>query len=243
MNLSNIQNPAQPQPLPSVSPSSPDSPVSPAVAQTTLPDSAQSSASQLSNTQLSAGQFNDEQLNDEQSETLHLSLWQQIQEDWEAHGRDWTKPGFRAVAVYRFGVWRMKVQPKLLRAPLSVLYGMLYRKMRNGYGIELPYTTKLGRRVIIEHQGGIVIHGFCEIGDDCIIRQGVTLGNRYLDRPLEAPKLGSRVNVGAGAKILGGVTIEEDATIGANAVVLANVPAGQTAVGIPAKLLKSREIQ
>lgn len=169
----------------------------------------------------------------------HLSLWQQIQEDWQAHGRDWTKPGFRAVAVYRFGVWRMTIQPKVLRAPLSLLYGMLYRKVRNGYGIELPYTTKLGRRVIIEHQGGIVIHGFSEIDDDCIIRQGVTLGNRYLDRPLEAPKLGKRVNVGAGAKILGGLTIGDDASVGANAVVLANIPAGKTAVGIPAKLLKS----
>ncbi len=174
---------------------------------------------------------------DPRAASAKLSLWQQIQEDWEAHGRDWTKPGFRAIAVYRFGVWRMTVQPKLLRAPLSVLYGMLYRKMRNGYGIEVPYTAQIGRRVIIEHQGGIVIHGYCEIGDDCIIRQGVTLGNRYLDRPLEAPKLGQRVNIGAGAKILGGVTLGDDASVGANAVVLSSIPAGRTAVGIPAKLL------
>lgn len=173
--------------------------------------------------------------------TQPLSLWQQIIEDWVAHGKDWTKPGFRAVAIQRFGVWRMTIKPILLRAPLSILYRMLFRKARNTYGIELPYTVKLGRRVIIEHQSAIVIHGACEIGDDCIIRQGVTLGNRYLERPLEAPKLGKRVNVGAGAKIFGNVTIGDDANIGANAVVLKDIPAGATAVGIPAKIIKTAE--
>lgn len=172
-------------------------------------------------------------------EATSLSLWQQIKEDWIAHDRDWTKPGFRAVAVYRFGVWRMKIQPLLLRAPLSMLYRALFRKIRNTYGIELPYSAKLGRRVIIEHQSCIVIHGDCVIGDDCIIRQGVTLGNRYLDQPFDAPKLGSRVNVGAGAKIFGNVTIGDDANIGANAVVLCDVPVGATAVGIPAKIINS----
>jgi serine O-acetyltransferase len=174
-----------------------------------------------------------------QVETPALGLWQQIKEDWIAHGRDWTKPGFRAVAVQRFGVWRMKVEPKLLRAPLSILYRSLYRKIRNTYGIDLPYSVKLGRRVVIEHQSAIIIHGSCTIGDDCIIRQGVTLGNRYLDKPLESPQLGDRVNVGAGAKILGKVNLGDDVNIGANAVVLSDVPAGKTAVGIPAKILAS----
>ncbi|NEO69393.1 serine O-acetyltransferase [Moorena sp. SIO3H5] len=174
--------------------------------------------------------------------TDNLGLWQQIKEDWKAHGCDWTKPGFRAVAVQRFGVWRMKIEPKLLRAPFSILYRALYRKVRNTYGIELPYTVKLGRRVIIEHQSGIVIHGDCTIGDDSIIRQGVTLGNRYLDRPLDAPILGKSVNVGAGAKIFGKVTIGNGANIGANAVVLSDVPAGATVVGIPAKVIKLRSL-
>ncbi|HEY9642032.1 MAG TPA: serine acetyltransferase [Coleofasciculaceae cyanobacterium] len=169
-----------------------------------------------------------------------LTLWQQIKEDWQAHGCDWSKPGFRAIAVYRFGVWRMQVEPKIMRAPLSLLYRSLYRKIRNGYGIDLPYTVKLGRRVVIEHQNGIIIHGYSEIGDDSIIRQGVTLGNRYLDRPFDAPKLGARVNVGAGAKILGGVTLGDGASVGANAVVLSDIPAGQTAVGIPAKIIKPK---
>lgn len=170
---------------------------------------------------------------------LGLSLWQQIKEDWIAHGRDWTKPGFRAVAVQRFGVWRMSIKSKILRAPFSIFYRMLYRKVRNTYGIELPYSVKLGRRVVIEHQGDIVIHGDCVIGDDSIIRQGVTLGNRYLDRPFDAPKLGERVNVGAGAKIFGNVSIGDDANIGANAVVLCDVPAKATAVGVPAKVINA----
>ncbi len=169
-----------------------------------------------------------------------IALWQQLQEDWEAHGRDWTKPGFQAVAIQRFGVWRMSIKPILLRAPLSIFYRSLYRRVRNTYGIDLPYTVQLGRRVVIEHQGAIVIHGNCVIGDDCIIRQGVTLGNRHLDRPLEAPVLGDRVNVGAGAKILGQVHLSDDVNIGANAVVLIDVPAGETAVGIPAKVLKPK---
>jgi serine O-acetyltransferase len=166
-----------------------------------------------------------------------MGLFAQIKEDWIAHGRDWTRPGFRAVAAYRFGVWRMGLKPKILRAPFSMIYRLMYRKCRNRYGIELPYSAKLGRRVVIEHQNGIVIHGDACIGDDCIIRQGVTIGNRTLDRPLDAPKLGKRVNVGAGAKILGAVTIGDGANIGANAVVLEDVPAGALAVGVPAKII------
>lgn len=132
----------------------------------------------------------------------------------------------------------MKIQTKLLRAPFSVLYKSMFRKIRNTYGIELPYTVQLGRRVIIEHQGAIVIHGYSAIGDDSIIRQGVTLGNRYLERPSEAPILGKRVNVGAGAKIFGNINIGDRVNIGANAVVLHDVPSGETVVGIPAKILK-----
>lgn len=173
-------------------------------------------------------------------ETPALGFWQQLKEDWIAHGRDWTKPGFRAVAIQRFGVWRMTLEPIILRAPFSILYRALFRKVRNTYGIELPYTVRLGRRVVIEHQSGIVIHGECSIGDDCIIRQGVTMGNRYLDRPFDAPKLGNRVNVGAGAKIFGNVTIGDDANIGANAVVLSDIPPGKTAVGIPAKIINTK---
>jgi serine O-acetyltransferase len=131
----------------------------------------------------------------------------------------------------------MRIRPKVVRAPFSVLYRMLFRHVRNHYGIELPFTARLGRRVVIEHQCCIVIHGNCVIGDDCIIRQGCTLGNRDLDRPDEAPTLGQRVNVGAGAKILGAVKVGDGAAIGANAVVLTDVPGGAVAVGVPARIV------
>jgi len=166
-----------------------------------------------------------------------MSLYEIVKEDWVAHGKDWTKPGFRAVAIHRLGVWRMQIRSKWLRAPLSFFYRFLYRYARNGYSIELPYSAKLGRRVIIEHQGAIVIHGESQIGADSILRQGVTLGNRRLTHPHEAPMLGCRVNIGAGAKLMGAVNVGDDATVGANAVVVKDVPAGATAVGIPAKIV------
>ena len=167
---------------------------------------------------------------------MSISLLAQIKEDWVAHRKDWTRPGFRAVAVHRFGVWRMRL-PQPFRAPMSVLYRVMFRRCRNVYGIELPYAVTLGRRVVIEHQGAIVVHGGCVIGDDCILRQGVTLGNKSLDRRDDAPTLGRGVNVGAGAKILGKVTLGDGATVGANAVVTKDVPAGHVAVGVPAQIL------
>lgn len=168
------------------------------------------------------------------------SLFAQIAEDFRAHGRDWTRPGFRAVALHRFGNWRMRIRSRLLRAPFTLVYRCMFRRVRNVYGIEIPCSVRLGRRVVFEHQHGVVIHGSSVIGDDCIIRQGVTLGNRYIERPLEAPVLGHRVNVGAGAKLLGAIHIGDDACIGANAVVLHDVPERATAVGVPAGILKPR---
>jgi serine O-acetyltransferase len=166
-----------------------------------------------------------------------LALWR---EDWNAHGRDWTRPGFRAVAVHRFGVWRMGVRPKLLRAPLSLVYRWAFRRCRNRYGIELPYSVRLGRRVVVEHQGGIVVHGASVIGDDCIIRQNCTLGIRRMDRLDDAPVLGRGVHLGAGSVVLGRVHLDDGAQVGANAVVLIDVPAGALAVGVPARLAGSR---
>lgn len=163
-------------------------------------------------------------------------MLEQVHEDWCTHGRDWTLPGFRAVAVHRFGNWRMGIQPKVARAPFSVLYRMMFRAVRNVYGIELPYTAQVGRRVVFEHQHGIIIHGQAQIGDDCVIRHQVTLGNRHPDHPADAPRLGRGVNVGAGAKILGAVSVGDGASVGANAVVLHDVPAGASAVGVPARV-------
>ena len=167
------------------------------------------------------------------------ALCQLLREDYIAHGRDWTRPGFRAVAVHRFGNWRMTLRSRLLRAPLGLLYHFLYHRVRNGYGIELPYSVRLGRRVVFEHQSGIVIHGATVIGDDCIIRQNCTLGIRRLDDLSGAPVLGQGVDVGAGACLLGAITIGDHARIGANAVVLTSVPRSCVAVGVPA-IVKSK---
>jgi serine O-acetyltransferase len=169
-----------------------------------------------------------------------MSLWGQIAEDYREHGRDWTKPGFRSLAVHRFGVWRMTVKPKALRAPLSLLYRFGFRRCRNRYGIELPYSAKIGRKVIIEHQGGIVVHGCTVIGDGCTIRQNCTFGIRDKSDLDAAPVLGVGVDVGAGAVILGRVHLGDGAVVGANAVVLTDIPAGALAVGVPARIVERR---
>ena len=165
---------------------------------------------------------------------MRANLWAQIVEDWRANGRDWTRPGFRALAVHRFGVWRMGIRSKLLRAPFSLIYRSMFRYCRNVLGIELPYSAFIGRGVIIEHQGGIVVHGASVIGDRCIIRQGCTLGIRRVSEPTAAPILDQGVELGAGAVLLGSVRIGAGARIGANAVVLTDVPAGALAIGVPA---------
>lgn len=167
------------------------------------------------------------------------SFFSDVREDYLANGQDWTRPGFRTLLVYRFGNWRMSVASRILRAPLSLIYRTMYRRCRNVYGIEIPYTAKIEPGVIIEHQGGIVIHGMASIGRGSIIRQNCTLGIRSLDRLHEAPCVGRGVSIGAGAVLLGGISIGNDAQIGANAVVLVDVPPGALAVGVPASI-KSR---
>ena len=165
-----------------------------------------------------------------------IALWR---EDFRTHGCDWTSPGFRALFAYRLGVWRMSIRSRIIRAPISVIYKMLYRRAAHVYGIEIPYTAKIGRRVRIEHQHCIVIHGASEIGDECVIRHGVTLGIRDENLPDEAPSLGIGVSVGAGAKILGKVTVGDNVKIGANAVVLHDVDPNSVVVGIPARVVRS----
>jgi len=168
--------------------------------------------------------------------TDRIGLWAQIKEDWQYHGRDWTRPGFRTLAVHRFGTWRADIRPKLLRVALTYIYLLLFRHCRNVYGIELPASAQVGRRVVIEHQGGIVVHGASVIGNDCILRQCCTLGLRWLDDLSAAPVLEDGVQLGAGAVVLGRIRIGKGAVIGANAVVLQDVPPGGRAVGIPARV-------
>ena len=101
-------------------------------------------------------------------------------------------------------------------------------------GADIPINTQIGGGLIMPHPNGIVIHAASVIGPNCILFQQVTLGT---NRQTGAPHLGGHVDVGPGAKILGNVRIGDHAVIGANAVVIQDVPAGATAVGVPAKIL------
>jgi serine O-acetyltransferase len=107
-------------------------------------------------------------------------------------------------------------------------------------GIEIHPAAKIGNRVFIDHGMGVVIGETAEIGDDCTLYQGVTLGGTTLNQGKRHPTLGKGVVVSAGAKVLGGFSIGDYARIGANAVVIKEVPAGKTAVGIPARILDDK---
>ncbi|MBI5926397.1 MAG: serine acetyltransferase [Aquabacterium sp.] len=148
--------------------------------------------------------------------------------------------GFWALQVYRFGHLRYRFNSKLIRIPLGVIHLFLAKWAEMLFGATIGVSAKIGRRLVIEHSGAIVIHGNAVLGDDCIVRQGVTIGNRHLNTPFDAPVIGNRVNIGAGAKILGKVHIGDDVQIGANAVVLKDIPAGCIAVGVPARIISTK---
>jgi len=144
--------------------------------------------------------------------------------------------GFWALQVYRFGHLRYRFQSKLIRIPLGIAHVILSKLIEITTGITIGVTAKIGKRLIIEHCGAIVVHGCTVIGDDCIIRQGVTFGIKNIDAPYDAPVLGDRVNVGAGAKLLGKILVGDDVDVGANAVVVTDVPSRSIAVGVPARI-------
>jgi len=109
-------------------------------------------------------------------------------------------------------------------------------------GIEIHPGATIGRRVFIDHGMGIVIGETAEVGDECTIYQGVTLGGTSLYKGTKRhPTLGKGVVVSAGAKVLGGFTVGDGARVGANAVLLKPVPAGATAVGIPARIIEAKD--
>ncbi|MBR6578198.1 MAG: serine O-acetyltransferase [Clostridia bacterium] len=105
-------------------------------------------------------------------------------------------------------------------------------------GIEIHPGAQIGKRLMIDHGSGVVIGETCIIGDDCTLYQGVTLGGTGKDTGKRHPTLGNNVMVGAGAKVLGPFKIGDGAKIAAGAVVLKEIPAGATAVGIPAKVVR-----
>ena len=161
-----------------------------------------------------------------------------LREDRRTHDGKWLEQGYWAVAVHRFGNWRMGVRPRVLRLPLSLLYKLMEKWVQWTCGITLPYTVKLGRRVRIWHHGGMVLHAR-SIGDDVHIRQNTTFGVARRDRLHELPTIEDRVDIGCGAVILGPIAVGHDSVIGANAVVLKDVPPYSMAAGVPAKVIKT----
>jgi serine O-acetyltransferase len=157
-----------------------------------------------------------------------------VLEDFATHDGKLGEPGFWAVAVHRLGNARMDVRPRLLRAPFTILYEGLRTVVDWGFGIDLCYTVRLGRRVRIWHHGGMVL-GAREIGDDVHIRQNTTFGVLHRDAVDEKPTIGDRVDIGAGACVLGDITVGHDSVIGANSVVVRDVPPFTTVFGVPAR--------
>lgn len=160
-------------------------------------------------------------------------MFEQVKDDLRAHGGRWGAQGFWALLVYRFGRWRYTIRFTPLRKLCSAIYRVLYKTVQIVAGIELPCEAQIGRNFIIDHSGGIVISGYAKFGDNCRIRTGVVVGLRHVDDP-RAPIIGDNVDVGAGAKLLGPIRIGNNVCIGANAVVINDVPDNSIAVGVPA---------
>jgi serine O-acetyltransferase len=139
------------------------------------------------------------------------------------------------MAVYRFGRWRYGIRWGLLRKPFSLAYKLMFTFVQMASGTELPCEARVGRGLRIDHSHGIVISGDAWLGDDVILRNGVTIGLKHTG-VRGSPVIGDRADIGAGAKILGPIHIGNDVSIGANAVVLCDVPDNSIAVGVPARI-------
>lgn len=162
-----------------------------------------------------------------------------IREDRQVNG-GLGEPGCQAVVFHRLANWATSADaPAMARRPVRWLAEAGLRRCRVVYGIELPASTELGRRVRIGHQSGIVVHPNVVIDDDVLIRQNVTIGLRRdedAQEPGATPHLHRGVTVGAGAVIVGPIEIGEGAMVGANAVVTRDVPAGGRAVAPSAEV-------
>jgi len=140
-----------------------------------------------------------------------------------------------AIWVYRFGRRSDRRKPGLRRKLADRVYWLLYRITETLTGISIPKQAEIGPGLRIFHFGNIFLHTEVKIGARCTLRQGVTIGNRYAGGPV--PVLEDDVDLGAYAQVLGGIRIGHGAKIGAMSVVLQDVPAGHTAVGIPARII------
>jgi serine O-acetyltransferase len=145
-----------------------------------------------------------------------------------------TYPGVHALIMHRFSHW-------LWNARLYWL-GRVFSHIGRGLtGIEIHPGATIGRRVFIDHGMGVVIGETAIIGDDCTLYHGVTLGGTSWNKGKRHPTLEQGVVIGAGAKVLGPITIGKNAKIGSNAVVVKDVPENATAVGIPARILEEEK--
>ena len=158
-----------------------------------------------------------------------------IKEDLANYKGDWTALGFWVMLVYRFGRWRYTIRIKLIRKIFSFFYKVLYKFVQIITGIELPCEVDVGSNFLIDHFGGVVISGYAKFGNHCRIRNGVVVGLKNIEYPL-APQIGNYVDIGAGAKLFGDIKIGNNVIIGANAVVLCDVPDNSIAVGVPATI-------
>jgi len=140
-------------------------------------------------------------------------------------------PGVHATINHWFAHW-------LWRRRLRFLARLVAQWSRFWTGVEIHPGAKIGKRLVIDHGMGIVIGETAEIGDDCLLYQGVTLGGTGKDQGKRHPTIGNNVLVGSGAKVLGPFTVGDNARIAANAVVLREVPPGSTAVGVPARIVR-----
>lgn len=145
------------------------------------------------------------------------------------------QPGFWPVAIYRFGRWTI-CAPRLIRPFVHGMYFSAYSVSRLIYGIDIPRSAKIGPGLMIHHFGGIIVHPQAQIGRDCTLRHGVTIGVRR-DGGVP-PRLGDRIVLGAYAQILGDITVGDGAEIGAMSLVISDVPPGAIAVGIPARIVR-----
>jgi serine O-acetyltransferase len=141
-----------------------------------------------------------------------------------------TYPGVHAIWAYRFTHWLWRHDLKLLARWGSSL-------ARFATGVEIHPAAILGSGIFIDHATGVVIGETTEVGNDVTIYQGVTLGGTSLDAGKRHPTIGHRVTIGAGAKVLGPITIGDDSRIGANAVVVSSVPPNSVVVGIPGRVV------
>lgn len=158
-----------------------------------------------------------------------------LREDWRTNQpRALARPGFHVLVMYRLGHAAGHSRGPT-RLPVRTLRAIFQLVARLLYGVELPWQTTVGRRTVIGHQGGSVISEDAVIGDDCLIRQNVTIGAAHEGG--RSPRIGTGVQIGAGAVIVGDIDVGAGAIIGPNSVVTTDVPPGARVVAAPSRIL------